>query len=552
MKIYYTALTLCLAAGLFLPVKKAEAQLNQPKEKFTRADTLRGTLSPERSCYDVTFYRLDVDVNIADKSLTGSVLFRFKAVNDFTRLQFDLFENMKVEKVLYRQKELPFKREFNAVFVTFPAIIKKGTHNEFTVVYSGHPNVAVRAPWDGGFDFKQDENGKPWIATAVQGHGASSWWPCKDHQSDEPDSVRIGVTVPGGLMDVSNGRLVSTQKKGDKTKYTWYVSSPISTYCVALNIGDYAHLPQDHYKGLDGDLTLDYYVLKGHEEKAKAQFDKNVKPMLAAFEDWFGPYAFYKDGYKLVETPHLGMEHQSAVAYGNKFQNGYLGRDLSGTGWGEKFDFIIIHESGHEWFGNNITSKDIADMWIHEGFTNYSESLFLENVYGKKAAFEYESGIRKGIRNDRPIIGPYGVNKEGSGDMYPKASNMLHTIRMIVNDDAKWKGILRGLNKTYHWKLVTTEDILQYMSKASGKNLKPVFDAYLRYAEAPKFSYQLKNGKLSYQLISPVKNLVLPVAVFDGEKKVILQAGSQVKTTAIKGAFKIDPLGVYVIPEEKK
>ncbi|MBE7177429.1 MAG: M1 family metallopeptidase [Mucilaginibacter polytrichastri] len=523
----------------------------QQKDHFTRADTLRGTLSPLRSCYDVTFYGLDVDVNVADSSLTGSVEFRYKTVADFTELQIDLFAQMKVEKILFHGKELPYKREFNAVFVTFPEQQKKGSENGFTVYYSGKPNVAKNAPWDGGFDFAKDENGKPWIATAVQGHGASSWWPCKDHQSDEPDSMRIRVTVPEGLMDVSNGRLISTEKKGGKNTFTWYVSSPINNYCVALNIGDYAHLPQQHYKGLDGDLTLDYYVLKGHEKEAEAQFDRNVKPMLAAFEDWFGPYAFYKDGYKLVETPHLGMEHQSAVAYGNKFKNGYRGRDLSGTGWGEKFDFIIIHESGHEWFGNNITSKDVADMWIHEGFTAYSEPLFIEHQFGKKAGFEYIAGIRKNIQNDKPIIGPYGVNKEGSGDMYYKGSNMLHTIRLIINDDAKWKSILRGLNKTFRWKTVTTEDILGYMNKASGKNLKPVFDAYLRHVEAPKFSYQLKNGKLYYQLISPVKELVLPVTIKSGAKTLRLEATTSEKSMAAAGPVTVDPLGVYVLPEEK-
>src|SRR5471030_2504350 len=383
----------------------AKAQLGVPKETFTRAYSLRGYLTPLRTCYDIDYYHLDVKFDIDNKFISGSNLFKFTTVQDFTKLQFDLFSNLKVEKVIYKGHEVPFTREFNAVFVTFPKVIKKGSKDEFTVYYSGNPTIAKRAPWDGGIVYAKDSIGNPWVATACQGVGASIWWPNKDHQYDEVDSALISISVPTGLQDVSNGRLRKvTDLKNGYTRFDWFVSNPINNYDIEANIGKYTHFG-DTYNGEKGKLTLDYWVLSYNLEKAKKQFGENVTDMIKAFEHWFGPYPFYEDGYKLIEAPHLGMEHQSGTAYGNHFGNGYLGRDLSGTGWGLKWDFIIVHESGHEWFGNNITSKDLADMWIHESFTNYSESLFVEQRYGKQAGQEYVHGTRFLIDNDRPIVG---------------------------------------------------------------------------------------------------------------------------------------------------
>ncbi len=351
----------------------ANAQLGATKEKFTRADSLRGYLSPLRTCYDIGYYHLDVKFDIANKSISGSTQFKFTATTDFTKLQFDLFANLKVEKVVYKGTELPYTREYNAVFVTFPNAIKKGAKDEFTVYYSGNPTIAKNAPWDGGIVFSKDSLGNPWLATACQGVGASIWWPNKDQQADEVDSALVSISCPDTLQDVSNGRLRKVTKLGNGyTRYDWFVANPINNYDIEANIGKYTHF-SDEYAGEKGKLSLDYWVLTYNLAKAKKQFGENVKDMIKAFEYWFGPYPFYEDGYKLVETPHLGMEHQSGTAYGNHYINGYLGRDLSGTGWGLKWDFIVVHESGHEWFGNNITSKDLADMWIHESFTNYSE-----------------------------------------------------------------------------------------------------------------------------------------------------------------------------------
>ncbi|UOQ72881.1 M1 family metallopeptidase [Hymenobacter cellulosilyticus] len=543
--------SLSLVAALIGLIPTASAQLLQANPKATRADSLRGTLTPLRTCYDINYYHLDVKLNIDDRSLSGSNLFRFTATQDFTRLQFDLFANLTVEKVVYKGQSLPFTREANAVFVTFAQPIRKGSQDEFTVFYAGKPRVAERAPWDGGLVFTKDANGKPWVATAVQGLGASAWWPNKDHQSDEVDSMLISVTVPQGLKDVSNGRLRKTTKlKGGLTRFDWAVRNPINNYDVALNVGDYTSF-SDSYTGEKGKLSLEYWVLRENLGKAKTHFAANVKPMLKSLEHWFGPYPFYEDGYKLVDAPHLGMEHQSAVAYGNKYQNGYLGHDRSATGWGLKWDFIIIHESGHEWFGNNITSKDIADMWVHESFTTYSEALFTESQFGKPAGQEYLHGQRRNIQNDGPIIGPYGVNQEGSGDMYDKGSNLLNMVRTIVNDDEKWRQILRGLGQQFYHQTVTTEQIVGYINQQSGKNLTKVFDQYLRYGSIPTLEIRQEEGKVLVRWVANVPDFDMPVRVrLKGGQYGFIQPGTRFQEISLPGATKdnleVDTFNYYI------
>ena len=487
------------------------AQLLQSKQLYTKADTLRGSLtSPFRTCYDINYYHLSVKVNPEDRFISGSNLFKFTATTNFKTLQFDLFDNLKIDKIIYQDKEIAYKREFNAVFIDFPKELLKGKQDSFTVYYSGKPIVAKNAPWDGGFVFTKHDGDKDWIATACQGVGASIWWPNKDQQADEVDSALISISVPSGLINVSNGRLMSvTDLKNGYSRFDWKVVNPINNYDIAVNAANYFHF-SDSYNGLNGDLSLDYYVLPENEAKAKRQFT-DVKRMLNAFEHWFGPYPFYEDGFKLVETPHLGMEHQSAVAYGNKYQQGYLGKDRSGTGWGLKWDFIIVHESGHEWFGNNITAKDIADMWIHESFTDYSESLFVEYWYGKEAGADYVIGLRKNIANDQPVIGPYGVNKEGSSDMYDKGANMLHTLRTIINDDEKWRSILRGLNQTFGKKTTTTEEVVSFINKESGMDLTKIFDQYLRFRSIPVLEMKQEGDTIYYHWLSNVAGFNMPI-----------------------------------------
>jgi aminopeptidase N len=525
----------------------AHAQLTGGNKKFSPADSLRGTLGPMRSCYDINYYHLDVSVDIDNRSVKGSNEFSFTATQTFTKLQFDLFNNLEVEKVIFKGQTIPFSRKFNAVFVTFPKPIEKGTKGKFTVFYSGQPVIAKNPPWDGGFIFSKDKAGNPWVSVACQGLGASSWWPNKDHQSDEADSMLISISVPKDLQEISNGRLRSRiEKPNGYIQYNWFVSNPINNYNVTLYIGKYAHWT-DHYAGEKGNLSLDYWALKEDSTLARPHWDADVKPMLKSFEYWFGPYPFYEDGYKLVQAPHLGMEHQSAVAYGNGFKMGYLGSDLSGSGWGLKFDFIIIHESGHEWFGNNITTKDIADMWVHEGFTNYSEALFTESRYGKEASSAYVTGIRKNIKNDIPLIGFYNVNQEGSGDMYYKGANLVHLIRQLLNDDEKFRGILRGLNKTFYHKTVTTQEVENYISKQSGLKLSKIFDQYLRHVDIPTLQYQINKDKLSYRWAATVKDFDMPVKVtLKPGSFSFIQPSANWKTIAIdKGvdskSFKADP-----------
>ena len=499
---------------VFLISNTANAQglMGKSETVFTHQDTLRGSITKERVWWDVKQYHLDIKINPTDSTISGSNTIRYKILNSCNRMQIDLQEPLKINKVIQDGKELKYQRDGNVFYIDLVALQNPGEIKKLTVFYGGKPKIAVRPPWDGGITWSEDNDGKPFIASTCQGLGASVWWPNKDHMYDEVDDMIISVNVPNNLTNVSNGRLQSVIDMKDGTRtFNWYVSNPINNYGVNINIGDYVSF-SEVYKGEKGNLDCIYYVLRDNLDKAKIHF-QDVPRMLKAFEHWFGPYPFYKDSYKLVEAPYLGMEHQSSVTYGNDYKKGYLGTDLSGTGWGLKFDFIIIHESGHEWFANNITYKDIADMWIHEGFTNYSESLFVEYYYGKQAGAEYVRGLRKGIENDKPIIGYYDVNNEGSGDMYNKGGNMLHTLRQIVNDDQKWRTILRGLNSTFYHQTVTTKQIEDYLSKSVGLDLAPFFDQYLRDIRIPTFEYKFNNNKLSYRWTNCVPGFNMPVKV---------------------------------------
>ncbi|WP_350177823.1 M1 family metallopeptidase [Phaeodactylibacter sp.] len=480
--------------------------------QFNRQDTLRGSVTPERAWWDLTYYHLDIEVDPAQRTINGHNTVQYRVLAPGTRMQIDLQPPMELRSATQNGQNLDYKRVGNVYYIQVPENLKQGQVYELQLGYGGHPKVAVRAPWDGGLSWEEDGKGNPFVATSCQGEGASLWWPCKDHMYDEPDSMLISVTVPDSLVEVSNGRLRKVvPNEGGTHTYHWFVDNPINNYGVNVNIGDYAHWSET-YQGEQGPLDCSYYVLRANLEKAKAQF-KQVPMMLEAFEHWFGPYPFYEDGFKLVEVPYLGMEHQSSVTYGNKYQNGYLGMDLSGTGWGKKFDFIIIHEAGHEWFANNITYKDIADMWVHEGFTAYSENLYLDYHYGKEASAAYVTGTRKAVMNDRPVIGDYGVNHAGSSDMYYKGANMLHTIRTLIGDDEKWRNILRGLNKDFYHQTVTTQQIEQYLIKHSGLDLQPIFDQYLRDTRIPVLAYQWKNGRLHYRWEQTVDGFDMPVSL---------------------------------------
>lgn len=505
-------------------------------QSFTRKDSLHGGLRHERTSYDVLRYNLDLTVFPKTKNIIGSNTIDFKVVENTSKIQIDLFENMQIDSIVWQSKKLNYQREFDAVFISFPQELKKDTAESITFYYQGNPIIAKKAPWDGGFVFSKDSNGKDWIAVAVQGTGASLWYPCKDSQTDEPDfGASVKVAVPNELMCVSNGRYVGSENlKNGFTRWDWEVKNPINNYNITLNVGDYVHI-QDTYKGLD----LDYYVLRENEEKAKNHFEE-VKPMMECFQSKFGEYPFKEDGYKLVETPYLGMEHQSAVAYGNKYMKGYRGADLSMTGIGLTFDYITIHESGHEWFGNSITSKDIADMWIHEGFTQYSEIVFVECQLGYEKAMKYANGLKNNVRNDKPIIGNYGVNNEGSGDMYPKGALLLNTLRHIINDDIKWWELIMDYSTTFRHKIIDTETVISFFNKESGMNLTPIFKQYLRYTSIPKLELIQEKKCLNYRWITDVKDFAMPVELsINGEKKWI-QPTTYWKTIKIKKSDVVD------------
>jgi len=508
----------------------------QEKNNFTRQDTLRGAITAERSWWDLNYYHLDIKVDPENKTIKGSNTVGYTVLKSNKLMQIDLQEPMDITAVKQNNKSLDFSREGNAYFIELKKKQKPGKVNYITIEYEGNPKVAIRAPWDGGLSWEKDENGIDFIATSCQGLGASVWWPNKDHMYDEVDSMLMSVNVPKHLVNVSNGRLRNVIEKDDNTKtYQWFVSNPINNYGVNINIGDYVNF-SEKYDGEKGILDIDYYVLRDNLEKAKEQF-KQVPMMLDAFEHWFGPYPFYEDSFKLVEVPYLGMEHQSSITYGNKYMQGYLGRDLSRTGWGLKFDYIIIHESGHEWFANNITYKDIADMWVHEGFTCYSENLYVDYHFGKQASADYVIGSRRGIGNRKPIIGPYNVNKGGSGDMYAKGANLLHTLRQIAKDDQIWRQILRGLNKEFYHQTVTSKQIEDYISENIGFDLTFVFDQYLRDIRIPILEYSIMNNVLKYRWANTIDGFNMPIEVSIDNNKQWLYPENSWKEAAIKQEF---------------
>lgn len=485
-------------------------------QKYSAQDTLRGSITPERIWWDLVYYDLDVTVQPKVKSIRGTNTIHYKVVSPNNIMQIDLQPPMKLIKAVQDEVELSINQNGNAHFIQLEKKQNRKKIEQIVLHFEGQPKEAINAPWDGGFSWKKDYNDNDFIATSCQGIGASVWWPNKDHMYDEVDSLQMKITVPKHLKAVGNGRLRAVTKNEKTASYTWFVSNPINNYGVNINIGDYVDFSET-YNGEKGNLDMHYFVLKDNLSKAKKQF-LDAPKMMKAFEYWFGPYPFYEDSYKLVEVPYLGMEHQSSVTYGNRYMDGYLGRDLSGTGWGLKFDFIIIHESGHEWFANNITNKDIADMWIHEGFTAYSENLFLDYYYGKEASSEYVIGTRKRIRNDRPIIGNYNVNAEGSSDMYYKGANMIHMLRQFTKNDEKWRGILRKMNAKFHHQTVTTQQIESFLSDEIDLDLHSFFNQYLRDVRIPTLEYNIDKNILHYRWTNVVEGFEMPIE-FESNKQ---------------------------------
>lgn len=495
-----------VSSGLAISVAGA-----QEAQSPSRSDILRGEYGSYRANNDLLWYHLDIRVNPDERSINGRNSIRFKMLQDDDQIQIDLYENLDVDQIIWGDKKLEARREFNAMFIQFPETLKKDQVHQIEVYYSGNPQEKGRF---GGIAFRTDPAGRHWINTACEGEGSSIWWPSKDQWRDEPESMEISVAVPNDLVDVSNGRFLGKTDLGDGyTRWDWCVNYPINAYNVSLNIGAY-----EHFSETLGDLTLDYYVLPEDLAKAQKQFTQ-VKPMMEAFLHFFDEYPFPKDGYKLIQVPYTGMEHQSAVTYGNGFQNGYYGRDWTGVGVSMKFDFIIIHESGHEWFGNAVTAADVSDMWIHEGWTTYLECLYVEKVFGAEDALKYVNGYKDKVQNKRTIITPRGVHQVPHQDMYFKGALFLHTLRGMLNDDEKWFSLVKEVYHTFKYQSILTEDMIHLFSQCYGRDMTPIFNQYLRRADLPvlQLAFDEANKKVLYRWEAEEPGFNMPIRVGDAK-----------------------------------
>lgn len=552
---FLLAIMACSTQQATKSVDTAEQSLKEASQ-YSKEE-LRGSNTEYRNWWNVLRYDLVLSPDFEKKHIAGSLSMQFEIIGkEGDWMQIDLQQPMQLTKIVQlansdlkvkSQDELAIDHKHwfrldNTIFINYHSLSKsKNGVKTLKFYFEGNPRIAKNAPWDGGWIFTEDEKGRPWMTAAVQGLGASSWFPCKDYQGDEPDQgATITMIVPEDLVAVSNGRLWETSfVKGEAgtNVYTWEVRNPINSYNIIPYIGHYVEV-KDAYMGERGTLSLKYWVLDYNEEKAKKHFEQ-VKPMMAAFEDWMGPYPFYEDGFKLVETPHLGMEHQSAIAYGNKFMNGYLGDDRSRSGYGNKFDFIIVHESGHEWFGNSITTEDVADLWVHEGFTTYTEAMYIENQFGKVAAAEYIQGLRALISNNSNIIGVYGLNQTGSSDMYYKGANIIHTLRHWMNNDSKFKEMIRSINQEFYHHIVTSAQIEEFIADYAELDLKSFFDQYLRTSSIPTLEIKTLKGENYYRWINVVDGFNMPLRLENSTEWI--QPTTEWQTYTGKSDLIIDP-----------
>lgn len=537
------------------PLAQTTPSARTEQQPPTHANILRGEYGRYRANNDLLSYHLDIRIDSEKKFVSGKNTIRFKMLKDDTRIQLDLYDNLKIDEIVFKHSisSAPlspgdsrtlrtdpvlckYERDSGAVFVDFPETLKAGRVYTIDFYYSGTPQTIGRF---GGFTFGKDPANRPWIFTACEGEGASIWWPNKDQWKDEVESMKISVAVPNGLTDVSNGKFTGKTDLGDGyTRWDWLVQYPINNYSVSVNIGKY-----EHWSDPVGDLPMDFYALPEDLERAKKQFAQ-AKGMIKAFQHYFGEYPFKKDGYKLIQAPYSGMEHQSAVTYGNRFANGYLERDWTGVGISPRFDFIIIHESGHEWFGNSVTAADRSDMWIHEGWTTYLECLYVEYMYGKADGLKYTNGYRAKVQNQRPIIAVRGVNATPPQDQYFKGALFLNTLRSIVDNDARWWALLRNFYQRFKYQSIMTEDIVSWFNQRTRMNLTPIFDQYLRHTAIPilELKFDEAAGTVSYRWKVDELNYTMPVRVGSKDRWQIIQATTEWKT--MKTSIKIDEFEV--------
>jgi aminopeptidase N len=497
----------CAVIGFNTKHKTPSRPFKYPR--FTEADSLHGSLNRFRSCYDVIFYELSVSFKIEKKAISGSVMFSSKATCNFDTLQIDLYKNMQIDSIVFDRNKLVYYRKHNAVFVLFDRTIKKEESFNFVVYYQGEPIIAKKPPWEGGFVWDKDKNKDTWASVACEVAGSSLWWPSKDHLSDEPDSMVMHYTVPNGLSCVANGVQTDSLVNGDFTTYTWKVSYPINTYNTTFYIGKYSHfyIP---YKSDSGSFVMDFYVLKDNYERAKEHF-MQVPYIIQYFENFYGSYPWPRDGYKLVESSYEGMEHQTAIAYGHKFKN---------TSWIDA-DYIILHESAHEWWGNSVSASDYADIWIHEGFATYSEALYIEATQGYDAYLNFLRYYAMLIINKRPVIGPYGVNywDYKDIDVYMKGALLLHTLRNTINNDSLFRDILKTFYQRFAQKTAITSDFINIVNEKTGKDNTEFFKQYLYSRTCPElvweYYYDIKIGKsyVYYKWLNANEGFSIPIKV---------------------------------------
>jgi aminopeptidase N len=514
----------------------AQAQPAQQPPAPTRADILRGEYGRYRANNDLLSYHLDIRVDPARKFITGKNAIRFKMLKDDNRVQLDLHEALAVDKIVMGDTLLKYERDSGAVHVDFPETLRAGRVYTIDFYYSGSPVEQGRF---GAITFRKDPSGHPWINTACEGVGASVWWPNKDQWKDEVEDMRLSVSIPNDLVDVSNGKFEGKKDLADGyTRWDWHIQYPINNYDVSLNIGNY-----QHFSDRVGDLPLDFYALPEHLDQARKQFVQ-AKGMIEAFTHYFGEYPFQRDGYKLIEAPYSGMEHQSAVTYGNHFANGYLERDWTGAGISPRFDFIIIHESAHEWFGNSVTAADRSDMWIHEGWATYLEALYVEYMWGKDDAIKYLNGYKSKVRNRQPILAERSLNRTPPQDQYFKGALFLNTLRSVVNDDKKWWELLRGFYQRFKYQTILTEEVVAYFNQHSGLSLTPIFDEYLKHADLPslELKFDEAQGTVSYRWKASEVGFAMPVRVGSKEAWQVIRPSSEwqtVKASLPKEQFEV-------------
>jgi aminopeptidase N len=507
----------------------------------TRIDILRGEYGRYRANNDLLYYDLDIRVNPEKKFISGRNTIRFKMLKDDTRIQLELFSNYTIEKIVATWKEastqaLKYERDHNTVYIDFPETLRSGRTYSIEFHYSGQPREQGRF---GALAFRTTPDGKHWINTANEGDGSASWWPSKDQWRDEPEGADIRVAVPNGLINVSNGRFMGKTDLGDGyTRWDYRVHYPINSYNVSLNIAEYTHFAEVH-----GDLTMDYFVLPGNLDKAKVQFAQ-AKPMMEAFEKYVGKYPFPKDGFKLIEVPYSGMEHQSAVTYGNRYANGYLERDWTGVGVSLKFDFIIIHESAHEWFGNAVSAADVSDMWIQEGWCNYLEFIYVEALFGREDAIKYAGGYKSKVANAEPIITQRGIHRTPNQDMYFKGALFLDTLRNAVNDDARWWKLIRDTYEKFKYQNIMTEDLVRFFSAELKQDMTPIFDQYLRRTSLPvlELTFDEAAKTVAYRWKADERGFAMPIKAGEPAKWQLLQPTTEWKSMewgAGKDAFKV-------------